>query len=237
MPNKWLSKRTSRHGIQTTQTGITDKNTDNTNTPDMKGCHTHSFLAYLSWNASLEIGKFFSCRKPACIHCTSENTAKNLKTSAVNSVGDKVFKADFESTISARCALKNAHNSAKILLLGPVVLWKPNGLSAGGTKDTLTKLQPQAALIEAELFPQRPTLLVSFFFVDSSARSSSVGGPSIVPCSKVSRSISSSSFMLWVNLLEGHRFGETVSSHFFHFANHEVDSILLALMLANPSGS
>lgn len=34
-------------------------------------------------------------------HCTAENTTKNLKTSAGTAVGDRVFKADFENTVSA----------------------------------------------------------------------------------------------------------------------------------------
>lgn len=49
------------------------------------------------------------------------------------------------------------------------------------------------------------TLLASCFLVDSSTRSCLVGGPLIVPCSTVSRSISLSSFMLWENLWQAER--------------------------------
>lgn len=142
-------------------------------------------------------------------HCTAENTAKNFKTSAGSAVGDRVFKADLETPSALHTAPQNTHNSAKILLLGPQVLWKLGRCICKGWASHPNQMATSDNVPAQPSIPS-PTLLVSFFLAVSSARSSSVGGPSIVPCSKVSRSISLSSFMLWVNLLEGQRVGQMV---------------------------
>lgn len=189
---------------------------DKTNSPDLKGMgckKSHPTVYLLTHHKMLvmEIRKLLSCRKSVCgypMHSWKYNG--KLK----NKCRDCCGRHDLPSklweyhqgttlpskipTIPQRFCFWDQRCSRNIYLQE---VWQP----------PWRDYKPGS--IHREKGPAvdpHPTLLVSFFFAVSSARSSSVGGPSIVPCSKVSRSISLSSFMLWVNLLQGQRVGEMV---------------------------
>lgn len=178
------------------------RNTDKTDPPGMKamGCKEPSSHP----SRAPGMGKCWRCRKPGC-----GSAQLNTQVKTQNPVQGLLWETgSSKQTLRTPAALRAAHNSTKSVLLGPEGLQKPGR--------AICKWPPWPERQPGPAVPPCPTLLVSFFLAASSARSSSVGGPSMVPCSRVSLSISLSSFMLWVNLWQGHSVGDTVTARFFH---------------------
>lgn len=179
------------------------RNTDKANISytEGKGCWTPSLLAHPPSCTQLEI------------QLRTEEQLQQLLWETRSS--QQTWECYQCSTVSSEIS----PHSTKILLLGPEVCWKPERSTCRRQDSHSNQAAAPGNIYRAHQCTQRPTLLVSFFFAVSSARSSSVGGPSIVPCSRLSRSISLSNFMLWVNLCKGQRVGDMVKTHLLHNSN------------------